>query len=89
MGQSEQQVNPGFTLLKVLIMLALCAILLNLATFAFEAWRGTLDTHDFYRFMPKLALDTTIIVSVLRRMKIREDRPADGPDVRQSWRQFT
>jgi hypothetical protein len=62
-------VNPGITVLKVLIIAALCIGLLNAATFALEARRGTLDTHALRSFILKAGFGLALVGYVLRKIK--------------------
>ena len=65
------EINPGITLLKILIIAVLCIGALNAVTFAIEAWNGTLDTYALRRFLPKAAFGLALIGSVLRKMKTK------------------
>jgi Tfp pilus assembly protein PilV len=65
------EINPGITLLKVLIIVILCIIVLSVASFAVEAWMGTLDTRDLSRFMLKAAFGLALIGNILRKIKNR------------------
>lgn len=68
---NSSEINPGITLLKILIIAALCAVLLNVVIFAVEIWNGTLDTYALCRFIPKAAFGLVLIGYVLRKMKTK------------------
>lgn len=68
---NSSEVNPGITVLKVLIIAAICAGVLNVVTFVVEAWRGSLDTYALRRFIPKFAFGLVLIGYILRKIKNR------------------
>ena len=61
--------NPGVAILQVLIIAALCIGALNVVTFAIEASKGTLDTYELRRFIPKAAFGLVLIAYVLRKIR--------------------
>jgi hypothetical protein len=63
--------NPGITVLKVLIVAALVVGALNLATFAVEAWRGTLDQQSLRRFLAKAAFGVVLIGYVIQKIRTK------------------
>jgi hypothetical protein len=68
---NSSEINPGITLLKILIIAVLCIVALNAAYFAVEAWNGTLDTYALRRFVPKALFGLVFIGYVLRKMKTK------------------
>jgi hypothetical protein len=68
-GVDFPPVDTGITVLQVLIIAALCIGLLNAATFAVEAWRGTLDTYALRSLILKAAFGLALIGYVLRKIK--------------------
>jgi hypothetical protein len=69
--QIPQQSNPGITVLKVLIIAAMCVLALNVVIFAVEAWRGILDTYALRRFIAKAVFGLVFIGYVLRKIKTK------------------
>lgn len=58
-------------IVKIAIVGTLIALALKLVTYAIEAWNGTLDLADVFRFIPKAAFGLILIGYVLRRVKTK------------------
>jgi len=68
---AQKQSNLGITVVKVLIVVALVIGAANVLTFAMEAWRGTLDSYELRRFIPKAAFGIVLIGYALRKIRTK------------------